>query len=146
MKAIGELAPSKMVGFVAKRGYHELSCLMQAVSGTPTQEVRAALEMIAEKFKRHALGEQAERIAAKLEPAAKKTAEALTGDLELFGLPNLLQTLAGSQSSGELGLFDAHQARQGSIALVKGKIARCEAGRLTGAEAVYLFMEKPFPG
>jgi hypothetical protein len=23
---------------------------------------------------------------------------------------------------------------------------RCEAGRLSGAEAVYLFMEKPFPG
>jgi hypothetical protein len=83
---------------------------------------------------------------AKLEPSAGKTAEALTGDLELFGLPNLLQTLAGSQSSGELVLFDAHQVRQGSIAMARGNITRCEAGRLSGAEAVYLFMEKPFPG
>jgi hypothetical protein len=74
MKAIRELAPSKVLGFVAKRGHHELSCLMQAVAGTPTQEVRATLESIAEKFGRHALGEQAQRIVAKLEPAAKKSA------------------------------------------------------------------------
>jgi len=146
MKAIRELAPSKVLGFVAKRGHHELACLMQAVSGTPTHEVRSALEAIAAKFGRHALGEQAQRILAKLEPAATKSAEALTGDLDLFGLPNLLQSLAGSQSSGELVLFDAHQARQGSISMFKGKVTRCEAGKLTGEEAVYLFMEKPFPG
>jgi len=146
LKSIRQLAPSKVLGFIAKRAHHELCCLMQAVSGTPNQEVRAALEAIADKFKRHALGEQALRILAKLEPSAGKTAEALTGDLELFGLPNLLQTLAGSQSSGELVLFDAHQVRQGSIAMARGNITRCEAGRLSGAEAVYLFMEKPFPG
>jgi len=146
MKAIRELAPQKVLGFVAKRGNHELSCLMNAVAGTPTQEVRAALELIVERFGRHVLGEQAQRILSKLEPSAKKSTEALTGDLELFGLPNLLQTLAGSQSSGELVLFDASQARQGAIAMVKGKITRCEAGHLRDAEAVYLFMEKPFPG
>ena len=146
LKAIRELVPSKVLGFVAKRGHHELSCLMQAVAGTPTLEVRAALETISEKFKRHALGEQAQRTLAKLEPSAKKTTEALTGDLELFGLPNLLQSLTGSESSGELVLFDAHQARQGSITMARGKITRCEADRLSGAEAVYLFMEKPFPG
>jgi len=146
LKSIRRLAPSKVLGFIAKRAHHEMSCLMQAVSGTPNQEVRAALEATAEKFKRHALGEQALRILAKLEPSAGRAAEALTGDLELFGLPNLLQTLAGSQSSGELVLFDAHQARQGSIAMARGNITRCEAGRLSGAEAVYLFMEKPFPG
>jgi hypothetical protein len=69
MKAIRDLAPSRVLGFVAKRENHELSCLMQAVAGTPTLEVRAALETIAEKFKKHRLGEQADRILAKLEPA-----------------------------------------------------------------------------
>ena len=83
---------------------------------------------------------------ASLQPSAKKSTDALTGDLELFGLPNLLQSLAGSESSGELVLFDAHQARQGSISMLRGKVTRCEAGRITGEEAVYLFMEKPFPG
>jgi hypothetical protein len=146
LKAIRELTPSKVLGFVGKRGHHELSCLMQAVAGTPTLEVRAALQPIAEKLSGHQLGEHAQRILVKLEPSARKTTEALTGDLELFGLPNLLQSLAGSQSSGELVLFDAHQSRQGSIVLAGGKVTRSEAGGLSGAEAVYLFMEKPFPG
>lgn len=146
VKAIRELSASKVLGFVAKRPHQELACLMQAVAGTPTQEVRAALSMVAEKFPRHRLGEQAQRIVASLEPNAKKTAEALTGDLELFGLPNLLQSLATSESSGELVMFDTRQTRRGSIVLVRGKLVRCEAGHLTGAEAIYSFMEQPFPG
>jgi len=146
VKAIRELAPTKMLGFVAKRGNHELSCLMQAVAGTPTQEVRAALEGIASRFKSHPLGEQAQRILAKLEPRAGVKAEALTGDLELFGLPNLLQSLAASESSGELVLFDQRSTRRGAIFLTRGKVARCEAGRLTDDVAVYAMMERPFPG
>ena len=148
MKAIRELTPSKMLGFVVKRGNHELSCLLQAVSGTPTQEVRSTLESIASKFSGHPLGEQARKALAKLEPRAKTAtaAEALTGDLELFGLPSLLQSLVGVQSAGELILFDRQQVRQGSLLISGGRIARCEAGRLTGADAAYLLMEKPFPG
>lgn len=146
LKGMRELAASKVLGFVPPRVQHELSCVMQAIAGTPTIEVRAGLESIASQFKRHALGEQARKTLANLEPSARKTTDALTGDLELFGLPNLLQSLAGSESSGELVLFDAHQGRQGSIAMSAGKITRCEAGRVTGADAVYLFMEKPFPG
>ena len=146
LKGMRDLAASKVLGFVPPRVQHELSCVMQAVAGTPTIEVRSGLESIATQFKRNALGEQARRTLASLEPTARKTTDALTGDLELFGLPNLLQSLAGSDSSGELVLFDAHQARQGSIAMSHGKVTRCEAGRLTGADAVYLFMERPFPG
>ena len=146
LASIRDLASPKVLGFVAKRGHHELSCVMQAVAGTPRPDVRSALELVQERFKGHAPGEEARKILAKLEPAAAKNTEALTGDLELFGLPNLLQTLAGSESSGELVLFDANQARRGSIAMAHGKIRRCEAGRLSGAEAVYFFMEKPVPG
>jgi hypothetical protein len=146
LAAIRELIPSKMLGFVAKRGHHELSCLMQAIAGTPTTEVRAVLELVADKFKGDALGEQARQTLAKLEPGAAKSNDALTGDLELFGLPNVLQSLCGTQSTGELVLFDAHQARLGSITMTGGAITRCEGGGLSGAEAIYLFMEKPAPG
>ena len=146
LKAIRDLAPQKVLGFVPKRGHHELTCMMQAVAGTPTLEVRQTLEGIADQLKGHALGEQAQKILAKLEPKARSTAESLTGDLELFGLPNLLQSLGASQSSGELVLFDARQVRQGSLTLIKGGLVRCESERLNGPEAVYLFMEKPFPG
>jgi len=146
LKGIREMAPTTILGFVQKRGLHELSCLMNAIAGTPAQEVRAALESISEKFKKHAVGDQARSILAKLAPKARVNAEALTGDLEVFGLPNLIQSLCASGSSGELVLFDAHQSRRGGIVLSKGKIIRSDAGALTGAEAIYLFMEKPAPG
>ncbi|HEX4824423.1 MAG TPA: DUF4388 domain-containing protein [Candidatus Polarisedimenticolaceae bacterium] len=146
LKAIRDLAPAKVLGFVPKKGHHDLACMMNAIAGTPAQEVRAVLQGIAEKFKNHALGEQARSVLAKLEPKARVTPDALTGDLELFGLPNLMQTLAGSGSSGELVLFDTQQARQGAIVLTKGKITRADHGTLAGAEAIYTFMEKPFPG
>jgi hypothetical protein len=137
LKAMRDMAPAKVLGFVPKRGHHELSCLMNAVAGTPTQEVRAVLESIADRFKKHALGDQARKILSKLEPKARVSVEALTGDLELFGLPNLMQSLCASGASGELVLFDAYQARQGSLVLSGGKITRTEAGRLSGPEAVY---------
>lgn len=146
LKAMRDLAPAKVLGFVSKKGHHELACLMQAVSGTPAQEVRSALEGIAERFQGHPLGEQAAKTLAKLEPRARASAEALAGDLDVFGLPNLLQSLTDTKSSGELVLFDARQTRRGAIVLAKGRVVRCEAGRLSGAEAVYLVMEKPFSG
>lgn len=146
VKALRDLIPSKMLGFVVNRGNHDLAALIQAVSGTPTQEVRSVLETIASKFNGHPIGEQAMKALAKSDPKTATAADSLTGDLDLFGLPNLLQSLTGTQSSGELTLFDRGQSRRGSLALVGGRVGRCEAGKLTGAEAVYLLMEKPFPG
>ncbi len=146
--AIRELLPSKVLGFVVSRSTHELGCLIQAVSGTPTQEVRLLLQEIAERLSGHSSGEQAARTLAKLEPQARsaEASEALSGDLELFALPNLLQSLAGSQSTGELVLFDRKQERQAAIALSGGHIVRCEVGRLRGADGLYQLLERPFPG
>ncbi len=146
MKAIRDLVPSKVLGFVVHRGSHDLAALIQAVSGTPTQEVRSVLEGIAGKFNGHPLGEQAMKALAKGDPKTASPPDSLTGDLDLFGLPNLLQSLTATQSSGELTLFDRGQTRRGSLALAGGRIVRCEAGRLKGEAAVYLLMEKPFPG
>jgi hypothetical protein len=109
LTSIRDLASSKLRSFGAKRRHHELSCLMQAVAGTPRPEVRSALELVLERFQGQVPGEQARKILSTLEPSPAKTTEALAGDLELFGLPNLLQSLVGSESSGELTLFDAHQ-------------------------------------
>lgn len=146
LKAIHDLIPSRMMQFV-RRSNHELSCLIQAISGTPTQEVRTLLEDLASRFRGQPLGEQCAAIVAKFEPRSKATAaEALSGDLDLFGLPMLLQSLGSSQSTGDLVLFDRRQARRGTIVLSQGRLQRAEAGKLENAEAVYLLMEDPFPG
>jgi hypothetical protein len=149
LETIRTLVPTKVLGIVVKKSNHDLACLMHAVSGTPAEEVRMALRDIAAKLPGHALGEQAEKALAKLDPrAVPATApdEALSGDLELFGLPGLLQSLESSQSSGELFLFDKRQVRQATIAFASGRVVRSAAGRLSGEDALYQILEKPFPG
>jgi hypothetical protein len=132
-----------------KRSNHELGCLILAISGTPMEEVRHVLREISQKFHGHALGEQAQKALAKLDPKARPTAtpdEALSGDLDLFGFPGLLQSLQTGGSTGELTLFDKRQMRQASIVFVAGHPVRCAAGRLSGVDALYQVLEKPFPG
>jgi hypothetical protein len=150
LSTIRDLMPKKLLGLSMKRPPADLAPLVHAVSGTPTMEVRSALETIASALKNHPLGEQATKALAKLAPRAGATApassESLTGDLELFGLPGLLQSLQGSESTGELTLVDRQQAAIGMFGLSKGRISKCEAGRLTGEAAAYLIFEKPVPG
>ena len=149
LSTIRELMPKKLLGFSMKRPPADLAPLVHAVSGTPTMEVRSALEAIAAALKNHPLGEQATKALAKLAPKATATtaaAETLNGDLELFGLAGLLQSLQGSESTGELTIVDRQQAALGTIGLSKGRITKCEAGKLTGVEAAYLLFEKPVPG
>ncbi len=140
--------PSKVLGFVRKRSSDEMVHLVRAVSGTPTAEVRAVLDEVKKRYDGKGVGEEAAKALTKLEPKprAKAASEALSGDLELFALPNLLQSLADSQATGELVLFDRAQGRQGSIGFAKGLIRGAEAGKLRALAAVYWILEKPFPG
>jgi hypothetical protein len=144
--SIRELAPAKVLGFVPKKNQHELVCLMNAVVGNADSEVRNALGAVAEPLSSPMFSaSKRARALAKLEPRARVHDEALTGDLELFGLRNLIQTLSTSDSSGELVLFDAGSTRRGAIAFSKGKLARAEAGKLSDEVALYALMGAPIP-
>lgn len=149
LSTIRDLMPKKLLGFSMKRPPADLAPLVHAVSGTPTMEVRSVLEAVAHALRNHPLGEQASKALAKLAPKATAPAggsETLSGDLELFGLAGLLQSLQGSESTGELTIVDRQHATLGTMGLSKGRITKCEAGKLTGAEAAYLLFEKPVPG
>ena len=148
LQAVRERLPAKLLGFSLTRPSPELPSLLQALAGTPTVEVRQTLEEVVRVFGGQGIGEQASRLLAKLQPRAPQgnAGEALSGDLELFGLPNLLQTLSMGGSTGELVVFDRNQVRRGSFLLVMGKLVRGEAGRLAGSDALYQILERPFPG
>ena len=148
VRGIRELLPSKMLGFVVKRSTHDLECMVHAISGTSTEEVRSLLAELARTFQGKPLGESVAQALAKLEPRTRTASatEALSGDLEQFGLPNLLQSLANTGSTGELVIFDRDRVRRATLALLNGKIARIEGPRVQGAEALYQVLEKPFPG
>lgn len=148
VRTIRDQLPSKMLSFVKKKALQDVYWLIQAVSGTPTPEVREVVQEVSRRFDGSPLGDEAAKALAKLEPRAKiaPAAEALSGDLELFGLPNLLQSLADTQANGELTLFDRSQTRRASLALAKGRLARCDTGPLNGDDAMYQLLELPFPG
>src|SRR5262249_3048812 len=73
-------------------------------------------------------------------------APSLTGDLELFGLPALLQSLSDSGQSGSLTLRDPKGQVFGGMRLKGGKLRSCQTGALTGVDAFYQRVERASPG
>ena len=78
--------------------------------------------------------------------AAAERGGGLQGDLELFGLPDLLQSLAARQTTGELVLRDAGGQEVGRLWLVGGKLADCLVGHRRGEAAFYQLHEEPRAG
>jgi hypothetical protein len=61
----------------------------------------------------------------------------------VFGLPNLLQSLAQSAVTGTLMLRGADKQQLGALALRKGRLLDANVAHLRGAEAVYQLLEWP---
>ncbi|MCU0230842.1 MAG: DUF4388 domain-containing protein [Acidobacteria bacterium] len=78
--------------------------------------------------------------------AAAAPSSAMSGDIDLFGLPNLMQSLASTGVTGKLALRDRDGNALGALYFERGKIAAAAAGRLRGEAAVYQLIELPAPG
>ena len=141
--------PKSVMGIVIKKGADALRPLVAALAGTPSHEVQALLSDVAARYPGDPLGQAAtkalatQRAASGGRPAA---APSLSGDLELFGLPNLLQNLADNKASGALTLFTSDRTIASVLALEGGRLRSCQTGALRGKEAFYQLCEKPFPG
>jgi hypothetical protein len=70
----------------------------------------------------------------------------LSGDLEVFGLPGLLQSLQQSEASGRLVLRTATGQDRAVLELVDGRLAHSRCGKLAGDAAFYQIFEVPVPG
>ena len=87
------------------------------------------LEALADRYPEHPLaGEALARFRSKPTPEAAP-AEGLNGDIEVFGLPTLLQSLAGSEAAGRLVVTESNGVDRGLVFFSSGKIVRCEVGR-----------------
>jgi hypothetical protein len=148
----GEL-PLRILGFVVQRttesALHIIN-IIHALAGTPAPTVRSMLEDIARRYPREDFGLAAAKtiagFGAQHLPVETEPAVALSGDLELFGLPNLLQTLAESKITGVLKFRDRDGESFGLIVFESGRILDGRAGKLRGAEAVYQLFERPSGG
>ncbi|HET6897022.1 MAG TPA: DUF4388 domain-containing protein, partial [Vicinamibacteria bacterium] len=138
--------PRAILGFV-KKNDDRLGWLIQAISGTPLPEVREALQEMVDKFPGQKFAETAKAALANLGVAAKPPEmPGLAGDLDLFGLPGLLQTLAQSQLTGVLTLMNTDKLAQATVILHGGRFREARHGSLRGVDAMYQLFERPFPG
>lgn len=155
--------PFKLLGMTLRQNDQNLVRIVEALASTPTPSVRRALEEMVSRFGAQDAGRAAKRALSGFdrpkpaEPAAETIAAApgvpeasaasLQGDLEVFGLPALLQSLAESSASGSLTLRGPKGGDVfASIALRGGKLSEIRRGHLHGEEAFYQLFEKPVPG
>lgn len=156
LAAIKSNLPFKLLGVTLRQNDQSLVHAVEALAGTPIPAVRKALDEISSKFGGQDAGKAAARVlsgfdkapaGAEAAPSPEPAAASLQGDLEVFGLPALLQSLSDSAASGALTL---REPKGGEIfamlTLREGKLHECSRGHLKGEDAFYQLLEKPTPG
>jgi hypothetical protein len=142
------MLPAKVLGVVLGRRAGNVSHLIRGLSGTRDARVRSLLQEISQNFAGQEFAEQARQALAHqhTKPSAEGEApETLAGDLEVFGLPTLLQSLADSELSGRLVISEPNGSDRAVMVFSGGKIHRAEVGRLRGLDAMCQLFERPRP-
>ena len=141
--AIRAELPRKLLAvFGQKKGGQQLPKMIDALAGTTGDETAQFLRDIASRYASQDFGRTAQRLLDAMGAAPKPKAPepllpTLSGDLELVGLPNLLQSLAEMSLTGTLSLIDQQDGTVSTISLLHGGIARCQRGALSGKEALF---------
>lgn len=148
VKALRSALPVKVLGIVlASSSDAEARHLVKALSGTPAPAVQRLFEEIARKYPEKEFGREAKKALTFFEQPRKAPEgpgpASLAGDLEVFGLPTLLQTLEQTQATGLLALKDARGTEIGWVAFEGGKVRGASFGTLRGADAFHQHLERP---
>jgi uncharacterized protein DUF4388 len=155
IKAIRDDLPKKILGKVLPKLTQPPPIrLIEALSSTRSELVESLFAEIAEKYPEEDVGRVAAATLENRANAAKQGSSApdgstasLTGDLQFFGLPAVLQSLADNQSTGIVTLSSKHAGHtNGKILFMEGKFADAQAGPLRGPDALYQLLERPIVG
>jgi hypothetical protein len=151
LAALRANSPVKLLGIVLQQKDQDLQHIIEALSSTPMPRVRRAIEDIQQKYSDRPAGATAAKALANIDQAASMkrpevSKPSLMGDLELFGLPSLLQSLSDLAATGCLVLKNPAGELVGTMYLEKGKFHSCNAGSLSGEAAFYQLFEWPQPG
>jgi hypothetical protein len=134
---------------INKRKGENVISLIQSLRGTRVAEVWEAFQGISTRYPNESFGQaaaQALQALSEAPPSRPPITAALSGDLEVFGMPNLLQNMADNRATGTLTLFDAEGHVVATLVLERGGLRSAQHGLLRNAEAVYQLVERPFPG
>jgi hypothetical protein len=144
--AVEENLPRGMLGRLLPGREGVLTCLVAALASTRATEVVELLESVASRFGSQGFGREAQKALAAMGRAAETPAAppSFSGDLDLFGLPNLLQNLSELGKTGTLNLLDEMGRPVASLRLEGGAIRAAQCGLRRGREALYQLIERPF--
>jgi hypothetical protein len=145
VEAVEENLPRGMLGRLAGRE-GVLTCLVTALASTRATQAVELLEGVASRFASQGFGREAQKALAAMGRAAETPAAppSFSGDLDLFGLPNLLQNLSELGKTGTLNLLDEKGRPVASLRLEDGAIRGAQCGARRGREALYQLIERPF--
>ncbi len=154
VKAIREDLPKKLLGKVLPKLQPPPLRLIEALSSTRSEVVEALFAEIVERFPDQDVGKVAAAALQNLVAAGKQatsgrdgSAASLTGDLQFFGLPALMQSLADNVATGIVTLSSKEEGHtSGKLLFVEGKFVDAQAGQLRGTDAVYQMLERPIVG
>lgn len=154
LEALRKSLPSRVLGVVVGGRSPETEALVASMSGTKDPRVISLFEEIATRYEGRPFAEAAFDALGKLRagpvgstaPPDAVPAESMTGDLEVFGLPALLQSLGDVGQTGRLFILEKNGQPRATMIFRDGKIATCETGPLRGLDAVAQLMERPRPG
>jgi hypothetical protein len=150
LKALREEIPGKLLGRLLPKKQDSTVRLIEALSGTPSDETETVFRDIVQRFPDHDVGRAAAQVLAKwapAEPVARAQAAAtLTGELEFFGLPTIVQSLAEMRASGMLTLTTRQKQPVAKLVFLEGKFLTAQLGQILGDEAFYQALERPVTG
>jgi len=150
LKALREEIPGKLLGRLLPKKQDSTVRLIEALSGTHTDESESLLGDIAHRFPDQDVGRAAAQVLAKWSPAEPparaETAASLTGALEFFGLPSVVQSLSEMRATGMLTLMNKQKQAAAKLVFSDGKFLNAQLGQIRGDEALYQALERPLTG
>ncbi len=147
VEALKAELPRSLLGMKINKNDEKRLSLVQALAGTPAREVRELFQEIVDRYPGEKFAEAATKALAAFSTRGETGAPAgLSGDLDLFGLPTVLQMLAQISPTGVLSLLTAEDSVKATLAFEDGRLRAARSGKLEGTDAVYQLFVKPFPG
>jgi hypothetical protein len=149
VKAIRDDLPSGLLRRFMPKEQSSTIRVIEALSGTRSEAVEELFREIAEKYGDQDIGRAAAKFvtaAATAKAAPQAPGASLSGELEFFGLPSVMQSLADMRATGMLTVSTKGGQVAGKLVFVEGKFLNAQTGQLKGVDAVYQLLERPVTG
>jgi len=150
VKALRDELPGKLLGRLLPKKQEATVCLIEALSGTHTDETEELFQEIAQRFPGSDIGDAAAKVLERWAPQPQRArpdaGATLTGELEFFGLPAVMQSLADMRATGMLTLRAKDGAAAAKLVVVDGRFLNAQRGHIRGADAFFEMLERPVTG